>query len=490
VVRESAWSCAHGVGRWKDDCGCHTGGEPGWNQRWRAPLRAALDLLRDAAVEIAERRGAELFRDVWAARDAYIDVLIGRRSVEVFLAEPGAGPAPLDGERRVAAMTLMEAQRHAMLMYTSCGWFFNDLAGLETVQVMRYAARTLDLLRELGERAPVPEFLDRLAGARSNRKEAGTGVDIWHAQVDPARVDADRVTAHLALVELLQPEAAPNTLAGFEVETHDHDERRHGNVTAVAGRVTLLHGRTGQRAERVYAAAHFQGLDVTGAVRTPDPDRDADALAAVLAAVENGARVSTVLRLVDEGFGPREFGLDSALPDAADQIVRGIADRLSNRVTSAIERLYEDNRPTIDALVTAGYPLPPELRAPAELALARRFEDEIAAAADPADPEPADFGNAQSVVRAARAAGLRLATPRAAAVMTKSVAAAVDRAVTDPTRGNLDAALDLLRLTRDLDLEVDVTPAQERVFAALHDAPDAADVAPLRELGRALHLAV
>jgi alpha-amylase/alpha-mannosidase (GH57 family) len=492
AVRESAWSCAHGVGRWKEDCGCHTGGEPGWNQRWRAPLRSALDLLRDAGIEIAERRGPELFRDVWGARDAYIDVLLGRRSVDDFLGEHGAGAGARgpEADPRQAAMTLMEAQRHAMLMYTSCGWFFNDLAGLETVQVLRYAARTMDLLTELGERPPVAEFLETLAGAESNRRESGTGADIWRTDVDPSRVDADRVTGHLALADLLQPDAAPTTLAGFDVEAHDHDQRRHGSVTVVAGRVTLVHRRTGRRADRVYAAAHFQGLDVTGAVRTPDEGRDAAARAALLTAVEDGARVSTILRLVDEGFGPREFGLDSALPDAADQIVRGIAERLSDRVTSAMERLYEDNRPTIDALVTAGYPLPPELRAPAELALARRFDDEIAAVADPTNADPSAFGNARDVVRAARAAGLRLATPRAAAVMTRSVTAVVDRAVADPTATNVGSALDLLRLTRDLDLEIDVTPAQERVFAALHDGGDAPGVGALRELGRALHLAV
>jgi len=503
-VQESAWSCAHGVRRWREDCGCATGAEPGWNQRWRAPLRAALDRLRDFGVEVAERLGQALFGDVWAERDAYIAVLLGETSPDEFLAEHGVrgvdgpdgpdgadGPDDVDDAARVAALTLMEAQRHTLLMYTSCGWFFGDLAGLETVQVLRYAARAIDLFAELGEEPPVDAFLDLLAEARSTRPEEGHGRDIWRRHVEPARVDADRVTAHLALVGLLQPQPLPRLLAGFEVTALDEQQRRHGAVTVSTGRVVLVHRRTGRRAERVFAAAHFHGLDVQGATRSPDADpaRDAQLVEELMDAVDSGARVSTILRLVGEGFGPREFGLESALPDAPDQIMRDTAERLVDRFTSTIERLYDDNRPTIDALVTAGYPLPPELRAPAELALARRFEDEVAAVADPVTPDPQSFARARAVVAEARGAGFRLATPRAAALMTRSVSAAVDRALEEASAGQVDAveaALALLRLTRDLDVPIDVAPAQERVFAALQERPD--DPA-LRMLASALDLA-
>ncbi len=179
-VHESAWSCAHGVGRWSADCGCSTGGPAGADQKWRAPLRAALDGLRDTGVEVFERRGAGLYAggSPWAARDAYVDVLIGAVTREDFAArwvEPGADP--------VLAFTLLEAQRNAMLMYTSCGWFFYDLAGLETVQVLRYAARVCDLLVEAGEPSPEPALLASLRGAHSF--DQGDGRRIWGAQVAP-----------------------------------------------------------------------------------------------------------------------------------------------------------------------------------------------------------------------------------------------------------------------------------------------------------------
>src|SRR5207302_7885540 len=152
-IRESSWSCAHGVRRWAENCGCHTGGSPGWNQAWRAPLRAALDLVRDHGIDVFERRGPEVLRDPWAARNAYVEVILGRRTTDEFLAEhswPNADP--------VLALTLLEAQRHALLMYTSCGWFFNDIAGIETVQILRYAARAIDLLGEIGEPLELQQF--------------------------------------------------------------------------------------------------------------------------------------------------------------------------------------------------------------------------------------------------------------------------------------------------------------------------------------------
>ena len=216
-VHESAWSCAHGVGRWSADCGCSTGGPAGADQRWRAPLRAALDGLRHTGIEVFERRGPALFAggDPWAARDAYVDVLIGAVSRDEFAARwvaPGADP--------VLAFTLLEAQRNAMLMYTSCGWFFYDLAGLETVQVLRYAARVCDLLVEAGEPSPEPALLAGLREAHSF--DQGDGRRIWGAQVAPARVDASRVAAHLALADLFDlPEPADGRLGGFDVETLD-----------------------------------------------------------------------------------------------------------------------------------------------------------------------------------------------------------------------------------------------------------------------------
>ena len=479
-VRESAWSCVHGVGRWKEDCGCSTGGEPGWNQAWRAPLRAALDVLRDHGIEVYERRGGSLFHDPWAARDAYIAVILGQRSIDELLADhlrPDADD--------VTALVLLEAQRHAQLMYTSCGWFFNDLAGIETLQVLRYAARTMDLLAEAGEPVDEERFFAVLQQAHSNDPDEGDGLSIWKRHVEPSRVDAARVVAHLALVSLLEQGEPPSTLAAFTVREHHHRHVDRGSLAGAAGLVTLQHGRTRRTTQHIYAAVHFGGLEVFGATREAEPGRDADELLALAHAVVNGERVSTVIHRIAESFGPHEFGLDSALPDSADQIVRSTADQLVDRVSATYENLYRDTRPVVGSLLTAGYPLPREVRAVAGFALARRFEAEIAAAVDRSTG--ASFDAAQEIVAEARRAGLQLITPRAAELMGPSLLTAVDRAVDAPDdEDRVAAALALLRLARDLDLHLarDFDRAQERVFEARRARPDHEGLARLaRPLG-------
>lgn len=179
----SSWSCAHGVGRWTRDCGCHTGGEAGWKQAWRDPLRVALNFLRDDAASKFETAAGELLRDPWAARNDYVSVLLEPdRARGEFLARHAV--RPLSEAERERSFQLLEMQRSALLMFTSCGWFFSDLAGIETIQVLRYAARVIDLQEQLGLDVRRKEFLELLAKAKSNRPEKGNGAEIFSRIVD------------------------------------------------------------------------------------------------------------------------------------------------------------------------------------------------------------------------------------------------------------------------------------------------------------------
>jgi alpha-amylase/alpha-mannosidase (GH57 family) len=457
-VVTSSWSCAHGVERWRSNCGCSTGGEPGWTQAWRAPLREALDVVRDAVDAVFERRGSRVLGDPWSARDEYIDVLLGLASREEFAERHVVGD-------RVEAFTLLEAARHALAMYTSCGWFFNDIAGLETVQVLRYAARAMDLLAELGEEPPLDAFLLILDEAESNVAGQGTGRAVWRHHVETARVGENRVVAHLALVELLEDREPPPTIGAYDVDMLDHGNAERGALAMSAGHVRLTHRRTGRASEYVYAALHLGGLEILGATRPADPSRDRDALARLRSAFEFDGPVTTLLRLVSEGFGPYEFGIDSGLPDAAEQLLRGTARRLSDRFVSAYERLYSDHRPTLARLASAGYQLPAELRAPAELALAHRLETEIAAQGGSLDP--ADYAPAIAIARDARANGVSLDTGRARATIERLLLAAVTEAVDTPERAS--SAIAALDIADELDIHPNIERAQEVIYAALDD---------------------
>lgn len=181
----TSWSCQHGVGRWIRDCGCVTGGEPGWNQKWRTPLRDALDFLRDENISHFEATRGDLFTFPWLARDDSISLILNpHQSREQFLfAQAGRWLSADEGSR---ALAYLELQRMLLLMYTSCGWFFNDIFGIETIQVLSYAARAMDLMRQLNLPSARERFLEILAEAKSNRPELGTGADIFRKFVEPA----------------------------------------------------------------------------------------------------------------------------------------------------------------------------------------------------------------------------------------------------------------------------------------------------------------
>ncbi|MBK8172660.1 MAG: DUF3536 domain-containing protein [Sandaracinaceae bacterium] len=192
----TSWSCAHGVSRWIRDCGCETGGQPDWNQAWRGPLRAAFDALRDAAIPAYERMGSDAFDAPWKVRNEYIDVVLGREPAETFI-ERRASRALSHGEVQ-RLHTLLEIQRHSMLTYTSCGWFFADVGGIEGLQVLRYAARMLEMMEDSGMTPPRERFMTHLAEAKSNIASNGTAADLFRTRVLPSRRAIASVSKEIA----------------------------------------------------------------------------------------------------------------------------------------------------------------------------------------------------------------------------------------------------------------------------------------------------
>jgi alpha-amylase/alpha-mannosidase (GH57 family) len=187
----TSWSCSHGVGRWAGDCGCQTGGAADWNQQWRTPLREAFDFLRDENVNNFEATRGKLFIDPWKARDESIALILAPQySREQFLSEHAG--RWLTAEEQWRALTYLEIQRMLLLMYTSCGWFFNDISGIETIQVLKYAGRAIDLTEQLGLPTGKDRFLAILAEAKSNRPEMGSGADIFRRSVEPLKPSSIR----------------------------------------------------------------------------------------------------------------------------------------------------------------------------------------------------------------------------------------------------------------------------------------------------------
>lgn len=187
IIEKTSWSCAHGVGRWSSNCGCETGGHLEWNQGWRGPLRKALDWFQCRADSIFVEVGKGLFKDPWEARNRYIDIRINRYDRDTFLAEQCQNS--LDESKKVVVLKLLELQSNAMLMYTSCGWFFNDISGIETEQILLYAGKAIQLAEEISGEVLEPHFLELLELAESNVLEKGNGSQIYKNVIEKARMD-------------------------------------------------------------------------------------------------------------------------------------------------------------------------------------------------------------------------------------------------------------------------------------------------------------
>lgn len=359
IHENSAWSCSHGVGRWKEDCGCNSGGRWGWHQAWRGPLREAYDWLRDAMAPEFETRAGQFAADPWAARDGYIDVVLDRSSacVDAFLSR--YAKRQLTPAERIEFLKLLEMQRNAMLMYTSCGWFFDDLSGIETVQTMHYAGRALQLFEEVTGIAIQEAFLEKMARAVSNVRELGNGADIFRTQVLAAKVDFDKLAAHYAISSLFTnyPENAP--VYCFQCLSTHRRESRAGRLRVVTGTLTITSRITGESAEYAYGVVHFGDHNLTAAV-LPLTDKQwyTAAETQVHETFEN-ADIPELIRLLDrEWGGTSSLTLKSLLGDEQRRITNDLLDASIEEAEGAFRRLYQQNQPLVRFVGKLKMPLP------------------------------------------------------------------------------------------------------------------------------------
>ena len=364
IVEDTSWSCAHGVERWRSNCGCN-GGKP-FNQLWRAPLREALDQLRDSIVPLTEALGETLFKDVWAARDGYIDVVLERspETLDRFLRTHGV--AELSDDDRVRALELMEMQRHAQLMYTSCGWFFDDISGIETVQIIAYAARVLQLARCLfGAKAEglEPAFLARMADAKSNLPDAGDGALIYRACVVGMELGLEKVAAHYAISSVFSSFGQETQLFCYNVRRISYDIYNSGRGRLALGRAHIASAITGEHQTFSFSVLHFGDQNITAAVKVYD---EADAaefeeFAKKAAELVQKASFPEVIRLLDREYGKVDYSLTSLFTDEQRRIVQLILNSTLWDIENTLTTIYEDHASLLHYLSQAGLPKPPAL---------------------------------------------------------------------------------------------------------------------------------
>ena len=468
IVEDTSWSCAHGVERWRSDCGCN-GGRSGWNQQWRTPLREGLDELRDALIPLTEQEGARLFKDVWAARDAYIDVILDRSPevVDEFLRahqRQRLGPS-----ERVRALELMEMQRHTQLMYTSCAWFFDDVSGIETVQILAYAARVLQLAQRLfGSQASAlePALLQRLAEAHSNDPAAGDGARLYREKVSNLHLGLEQVTAHYAISSMFSSFADETDLFCYRMRRISYDIFTSGRGRLALGRARVINTITERDQTFSFAVLHFGDQNITAAVKRYADD-DATGFEEFKKQVSEfvlRADFPEVIRQLDRYYGHVDYTLTSLFTDEQRRIINIILNSTLWNIENSLTTIYEDHASLLHYLSQSGLPKPAALTLAAGFAINAGLRRAL-------EGDPIDEAQLRSFLSLAKADQVQLETTTLSYIADQRMKRSmVELQMSQGSLEMLDRALNLARILIELPFELNLWQAQNIWYEILRSA--------------------
>ena len=369
IFENTAWSCVHGVGRWSHDCGCNSGGHGDWNQAWRAPLRAALDWLRDEVAPHYERAAARYLKDPWAARNDYIDIILDRspESMDRFGVRHFRRKT-LQRAERVHLRKLLELQRHAMLMYTSCGWFFDELSGIETVQVIQYAGRVVQLAHEFDD-CIERRFVEKLALAKSNLPEHRDGARIYEKFVKPAMVDLLKLGAHYAISSVFEHVPEDVRIYSYSVDSKEYRLKRSGKMRLASGKARFTSLITQESEMLNFAVVHFGDHNLHGGVSLFVND---DAYREMVKQIRDAFARSDVpdtIHLIDKSFGGQTYSLKNLFRDEQRSVLKEILKPVMRGIESAYRQLYDHQAALVRFMHDCNIPIPPPVKITSELAL-------------------------------------------------------------------------------------------------------------------------
>lgn len=354
IVEDSSWSCVHGVERWRENCGCNSG-KPGYHQLWRKPLRDALDWLRDSVEIIFVQEGGKVVTDPWKARNGYINIVLKRSDehIENFLKDHALPDASANRILRI-----MEMQRHAMLMYTSCGWFFDEISGIETTQVMQYACRVIQLADQIGNVNLEAEFIKRLEEAPSNVTAYQTGALVYKNVVLPSRTNLQRVGMHYAVASIFEDE--PEALSVFNYTTSNDFflKKEAGEQKLVLGITKVKSVVTRSEKKFAFAVIYLGKHNIIGNISL---EMQADDFASMqfrmVKSFEEG-RLGDVIGLMQVYFGPEKYTIWQLFQDEKRKILDMISQESMNDLEQSLRKSYNRDYPLINALANNNIPIP------------------------------------------------------------------------------------------------------------------------------------
>jgi alpha-amylase/alpha-mannosidase (GH57 family) len=451
IIENSAWSCSHGVGRWRENCGCSSGGREGWNQNWRGPLRQALDWLRDTTIALYEQLASAFFSDVWKARDEYVGVILdrSRETRQRFFAANAM--RDLSRDEQVIALELLEMQRHAMLMYTSCGWFFDEISGIESGQVIAYAGRVIQLAQKLSSQedgeAMESGFLERLSEAKSNLPEHEDGAQIYRKLVRPAIVGLEQVAAHYAISSMFETGAAKYSYA---VDPSDYRTFISGKMHLAVGRAEICSTITQDTEQFTFAVLHMGDHSLSAGVRKYAGEDPYAATVQELQRAFSRADMPAVIRVLDRNFGGAIYSLKSLFRDEQRRIMDHILESTLREAEASLRAIYEHHAPLMRFLSDVSYPRPKALAIAAEFVINASLRREFRA-------DFLDLREVRSLLTQAKEEGVPLDSAGLAFVMGRKLNGLMQQLQRRPqNHGLLRKILSLLDVLKELPFAVNL----------------------------------
>jgi alpha-amylase/alpha-mannosidase (GH57 family) len=390
ILENTSWSCPHGVERWRSDCGCCSHGtivrtitsslhnhaeskrlltlpdgcELSWRQNWRLPLRAAMDWLRDTIVPIYVDRMNSYVSDPWQARDDYIAVVLDRskESVDAFFQKHAFRPLTKDDQ--VQALKLLEMQRNALLMYTSCGWFFDDVSGIEPIQVMQYACRAMQLLREVAGLDLEPDYMNIIREGPSNIAEYQNGAEVYRNYVKTAVVDLSRVGFHFALSSLITDSPDQVTIRNYTIRVDSYERSVAGDLRLAMGKIFLRSEITREENTLEFAVFYLGNHNFLGGARDASDEEVFLRIQAELKTAFSMSDVPQLIIAIERHFGSRSYTLWDLFKDGQRKVLYHVLDSTIKDLETEYRQIYRQYFPLLKVMREMEIPVPKALEDP------------------------------------------------------------------------------------------------------------------------------
>ncbi|MFD0975574.1 DUF3536 domain-containing protein [Salinimicrobium gaetbulicola] len=377
IIENTSWSCYHGVERWKSDCGCNTGGNPDWNQKWRKPLREAFDKVREKLITLYEQQMQDHTSNPWDVRNGYIRVILDRSNDNVsgFLKDNFG--EDLSEENKVKLLKLLEMQYHSMLMYTSCGWFFDEVTGIESMQDIFYATRAIQLAEEVSGLDYEADFVESLRKIPSNIPKYGNALKAYEQIVKPMELDMIRIGAHYAISSLFEEFPEEVTLYNFSAAVKSSHYYEAGKQKLIVGRTEFRSDITWEKVDISYAVLHLGEHHLFGGVRKYMGTEALEELHTKMAQFFEQGNVYEIFNLMDVHFGNHNYSFWHLFRDEQHQIMKLMMEKNLTGAEGAMQQLYDNTYTLLKTFQEINMEVPARLKMPVEMAVNNRLVTEL-----------------------------------------------------------------------------------------------------------------